>query len=1010
MAPPGRRHRESALVRHRNRPHVAVPLRVCYLVDGLSRRKARPPTGIASRSDRPMNALAALLLLFTLQAAAQSGASLRGRVADDSGAVIPGALVIATGPDGKSRTAAAGTSGNYSLTGLTAGTYSIQASSPGMSTAQPVVLELKTGVQTLDLVVKVSVTTQQLTVQETLQPTVGVEADNNASAVILRGEDLAALSDNPDDLQADLQALAGPAAGPNGGAIYIDGFSGGEIPPKEAIREIRINQDPFSPEYDKLGYGRIEIFTKPGASKYRGTVDYNLGTDRWNSRNPYAATKAPLRLDEFEGSTSGPLGKRASFTVDAQRNMVDNGSVVNAVTLDPQTLAITPFSNVFKTIQRYTRVSPRFDYALNDNNTLSARYSFTHGDIAGSGIGSFDLISRGVHTTFTNQLLQLTETAILGTAVNETRFQYFRYGLHQTANSNDPTVQVLGSFTGGGSNLGRSSDILDTFEFQNYTSVVRGVHAWKFGVRIRAGIDDNTSSLNFNGTYTFAGGTVPVLDSFNQPIGNQTQEVNSIERYRRTLLFQRFGYGPTQIRQLGGGASQFTISQGTPETKVNLADVAFFAGDNWRVRPNITLSYGLRYETQTNIHDWRDFAPRVSVAWAPGKQTGRKFVFRAGFGTFYDRFAIANTLNSQRYNGQVQQQFLLMKPDTYPAIPTGATLADNRAGQVTQLIDRQLRAPYILQAAFTVERQLSKSTTAAVTYTTSHGVHLLRSRDIGPLYTSPQFLIESTGIYNQNQIIANVNTKANKNVTLFSFYVLNKASSSTDSVNTSPANPNSYSGEYGPAATDVRHRFTLGGSITARYSIRLSPFLILQSGAPFNITSGNDQFGTSVFNARPGLASDPTRTGLIPTSYGLLDPNPVPGERILSRNYGRGPGQQSVNLRVSKTIGFGPEKGGGGGGASGAPAMSAGQRANVATGAQGGTRGLFGETAPRKYNFILSMSFRNLLNHTNPGPIIGNITSPLFARANQVAGQPNGEGFSENASNRRLEMQIRFTF
>ncbi len=948
-------------------------------------------------------------LLLTLEAAAQPAATLRGRVADDSGAVVPGAVVIATGPDGKPRTAAAATSGNYSFSGLAVGSYSVQASSPGMSTAQPVRIELKAGVQTLDLLVKVSVTTQQLTVQETLQPTVGVEAENNASAVVLRGEDLAALSDNPDDLQADLQALAGPSAGPNGGSIYIDGFSGGEIPPKEAIREIRINQDPFSPEYDKLGYGRIEIFTKPGASKYRGTVDYNLGTDRWNTRNPYSAVKAPLRLDEFEGGTSGPLGKRASFTLDAQRNMVDNGAVVNAVTLDPQSLAVTPFSTVNKTIQRYTRVSPRFDYSLNDNNTLSVRYSFTHGDIAGSGIGSFDLISRGVHTTFTNQLLQLTETAILGTAVNETRFQYFRYGLHQAANSNDPTLQVLGSFTGGGSNLGRSSDIQNTFEFQNYTSIVRGVHAWKFGVRARGGLEDSTSPLNFNGTYTFTGGTVPVLDAANQPVGSQTVEVNSIERYRRTLLFQRLGYSPALIRQLGGGASQFTISQGTPETTVGLSDVAFFAGDNWRVRPNITLSYGLRYETQTNIHDWRDFAPRVSVAWAPGKQTGKKFVLRAGFGTFYDRFSLSNTLTSERYNGQVQQQFLVMNPDSFPVIPSSEALAANRTGQVTQLIDRQVRAPYILQAAFTVERQISKSTTAAVTYTTSHGVHLLRSRDIGPLYTSPQFLIESTGTYNQNQMIANVNTKANKNVTIFSFYVLNKASSSTDGVNTSRANPNSDVGEYGPAATDIRQRFTLGGSITARYSIRLSPFLILQSGAPFNITSGTDQFGTSVFNARPGVSANASRAGLIPTSYGLLDPNPIPGERILGRNSGRGPGQESFNLRVSKTIGFGPEKGGGGG-SGGAPTLSSGQRTSVATGAQGGMRGLFGETAPRKYNFILSMSFRNLLNHNNPGPIIGNITSPLFGRANQVAGQPNGEGFSENASNRRLEMQLRFTF
>ena len=94
--------------------------------------------------------------------------------------------------------------------------------------------------------------------------------------VVLRGDDLDALSDDPDDLLSDLQALAGPSAGPNGGSIFIDGFSGGELPPKESIREIRINQNPFSPEYDKLGYGRIEIFTKPGTDKYHGTVNYNF--------------------------------------------------------------------------------------------------------------------------------------------------------------------------------------------------------------------------------------------------------------------------------------------------------------------------------------------------------------------------------------------------------------------------------------------------------------------------------------------------------------------------------------------------------------------------------------------------------------------------------------------------------------------------------------------------------------------------------------------------------------
>ncbi len=177
--------------------------------------------------------------------------------------------------------------------------------------------------------------------QDTSGPALTTDSSNNASAVVLRGADLDALSDNPDDLAADLSALAGPSAGPNGGAIFVDGFSGGQLPPKESIREIRINQNPFSPEYDKLGYGKIEIFTKPGSDKYRGTAQWNFANDFWNTRNPYSPNKAPFLLNEFEGNAGGPLTRKSSFTIDAQRNMVDNGSITNAVTLDPQTLAAT---------------------------------------------------------------------------------------------------------------------------------------------------------------------------------------------------------------------------------------------------------------------------------------------------------------------------------------------------------------------------------------------------------------------------------------------------------------------------------------------------------------------------------------------------------------------------------------------------------------------------------------------------------------------------------------------
>jgi len=963
-------------------------------------------------------------------------AVLRGRVTDESGAVIPNVRVTLTGPSGAIRTTRSGGDGTYSVTGLAMGDYTVQATAPNLSLPQPAQVSVRSASQILDLQLKVVLNSQQVTVQENTGPTVAIDPSSNASGVVLRDEDLQSLSDDPDDLQADLQALAGPSAGPSGGAIFIDGFSGGELPPKESIREIRINQNPFSPEFDKLGYGRIEVFTKPGADKYRGTVDYNLGNTVWNSRNPYAEQKAPLQLNEFEGNAAGPINKRMSFTLDAQRNLVNNGSIINAVTLDPKTLAVNPFTDVFTTPQRYIRAIPRIDYQLNDKNTLTVRYGFTHSDINGAGIGGFDLTSRGYHAQYTHHTVQLTETAVLGSSVNETRFQYYSTDSKMLPNSLSPEIQVLGSFNDGGSQLGRASDRQNSFELQNYTSMIHGAHAWKFGVRLRGQTDDSVSPQNFNGTFSFGGGLAPELNASNQPVldsGGQPilVNINSIERYRRTVLFQQQGLTPLQIRTLGGGATQFSINAGIPELSVNQVDAGAFVGDDWRLRPNVTVSLGLRYETQTNIHDWRDIAPRAAIAWALGRGGKPKTVLRGGFGTFYDRFVLANTLAAERYNGIVQQQYVVTNPDFYPNIPAISSLSGSPPSQVIQQISSSLRAPYILQSAITLERQLPKNTTLAVTYTNSHGVHILRSNDINaplpgtyvpgvpassvfPLgHPGPVFLAESSGIYNQNQLIANVNSRVNANVSLFGFYVLNKAMSSSDGINTFPANPYNFVGEYGPAATDVRHRVSAGGSINTKWNLRFSPFVIVQSGMPFNITTGSDVYGTTMFNGRPGIASDPAKPGLIATAYGLLDPNPGPDEKILMRNSGRGPGLISVNLRVAKTFGFGPERGGSRGSA---VTASGGQSQNIGLagagpGSGGGMRPVFSTPpANHRYSLIVSMSARNLLNHTNPGPIVGNITSPLFGFANQMYGTVNGEGFSENANNRRLEMQIRFRF
>ena len=937
-------------------------------------------------------------------------ATLRGVVTDDSGALVPGASIRLIATSKQEQGATSNSEGAYTFANLALGDYTLQASAPGLAMPRPQKIVIKSGTQTVNLQLKIATITERVNVSDSAGSTVTADPSNNASALVLRGADLDALSDDPTSLEEDLLALAGPAAGPNGGSIFVDGFSGGQIPSKDSIREIRINQNPFSPEYDRLGFGRVEIFTKPGSDKYRGTVFYNFGDDFWNSRNPYASQKAPFTLKEYGGSIGGPLGKKASFFADVRRDATDNSSILNGVSLDPTTLLATPFNAFYLVPQRMVRASGRFDIQLSANNTLTGRYSFSDMDIPGAGIGSFSLVSRGYDAKTTTNTVQLSDTTVIGTsAINEVRFQYFHSGAHDQVSTVGPALQVLGSFNSGGSTVGNGSDSQSSYEFQEYVSISRGKHTIRFGARLRGQLDDSVAPQNFNGTFNFNGGGI-----------------ESIEQYRRTLSYSSQGYSPAQIRNLGGGASQFTITTGDPAASAGQFDMGLFVGDDWRVKPNLTVSIGARYETQTNIHDARDFAPRIGVAWAPGSGVSKKSktVIRGGFGMFYDRFSLSSTIAAERYDGSRVQQYVVANPDFFPTVPSIASLAGLQSTQIVQHISSSLRAPYIFQSAIGVERQLPANTTIAITYASSHGLHVLRSRNInapipgtanlfpyGP--AGPVFLMESAGLYNQNQLIVNVNTKVNKNVSLNGSYMANRAMSNTDGLGTFPANQYSLAGEYGPASTDVRHRATLAGSVNSRWNIRVSPLMVLQTGPPFDITSGQDVYGTTLFNARPGLASDPNKPGVIRTVYGLLNPNPSPGETILTRNYGRGPGLVRVNLRVAKTFGFGQARegsptqaqqpGGGGGGQN---------RTNAGV-FSGGAGGILNATpVARRYNLIVSMQTENLLNHNNPGPIIGNITSPLFGRANQPAGARDlgGGGFSESANNRRLELQVRLNF
>jgi hypothetical protein len=932
-------------------------------------------------------------------------AILRGTVTDESGAIVQGATITLTDIAGTARTAVSGNDGSYSISGVAPGEYTAQGSAQHLK-AGPIKVTIGIGGQTLNLSLKVALAKQEVNVDEQVS-TVSLDPASNASATILKGADLESLSDNPDDLINDLIAIAGPGAGPGGASVFIDGFTGGLVPSKEAIREIRINQNPLSAEYDKIGVGRIEILTKPGTNQFHGSQAFNFANDFWNSRNPYAQQKAPFLMAEYRGNVSGPAGKHASYVVDWRRDAVDNGSVINGTTLDPATLNIIgPYTNVFKVAQRRWNINPRLDYQIGANNTATVRYTHSHVDIPASGVGGFNLIARGAHTATSGDEIQATETSVFAAnKVNEIRFRFSQTRNETAPNTPGPAIQVLGAFNGGGYTGGHSFDTTNNLEFQNNVSIVHGAHSFRLGVRLRRTTDDNLAPQNFAGTFTFGGGTAPLLDANNRPVFDASGQsvltsITSIERYQRTLLLQALGLPSSQIASLGGGATQFSLTAGNPALSASQLDISPFVQDDWKVHRTLTVSLGFRYEAQTNIGDHHDFAPRVAIAWSPRMKT----VIRAGAGMFYDRFALANTMTALRGTGIREQQYVITNPGFFPAIPAAASLVGLQSAQVRQQISGNLTAPTYYQSIVTVERQLPFNTTAAVSYANTHGLHMLHSRNInapllgtydpavpgsgayplGPV--GAVYLMESPGIYNQNQFILNITARPNRYISLTGSYTLNRAMSNTDGLGTFAANPYSSFGEYGPASTDVRQRLNLNGTINTKWNVAFNPLLNLVSGPPFDITAGRDVYGTTLFNARPGIANDPNKPGVIPTAYGLLDPNPTPGEAILSRNHGRGPGTAQFNLRVSKTFNIGP------------PLEQA---------AQNGGRG----AVRRRYNLTFLMESENLLNHNNPGAITGNITSPIFGHANQAAAGGGGfGGFSESANNRRLEFQTRFTF
>jgi hypothetical protein len=905
-----------------------------------------------------------LALALFVPAARGQTPSLQGTVTDPSRAAVPGAVIQIRGPGSEQR-AKTDNTGHYSFPAVAPGKFQIRVIAKGFSVTEKKDFPIDRPT-VLDTQLVIHTETQVLNVEDELGR-VSTEPGSNGSAILMHERQIAALSDDPDELALQLQALAGPAPGPNGGQIFIDGFTGGNLPPKSSIREVRINSNPFSPEYDRPGFGRIEIFTKPGSDSIHGQAFAQYNGDVLNSRNPLLtqSTRPPYRTQFYGFNLSGPLVKnKTSFTLDVEHRQIDENAFILATTLDSN-LNPVKINQALAAPESRTTVSPRIDYALNPKNTLTVRYQDVRIALDNQGAGDFNLASRAYNEAQTERTAQLTETATISPrAINETRFQYLRSTVQNTGNDTAPAIDVVGAFYGGGATVGNSGATTNSWELTNIAIFTKGRHTIKWGGRVRESRLTDTSVVNFAGTFTFF----------------------TLAEYEKTLALLP-----------GAGPSQFSLSAGTPTTHVNQTDVGLFVNDDWRARPNLTLSFGLRYEAQSNIGDLSDWAPRFGIAWGLDGKANRpaKTVLRGGFGTFYDRVPISAVLNSLRYNGTTQQSYLIPDPTFFPSIPVAGVLQAEQQPQQLRPVYSGIQAPRIYQTSVGIERQLNPGSRVTLTWIDSRGVHLLNSRNINAPVSgdypfgdqSIRLLTESAGLSRLNQLVAGTSVNFKK-LLLFGSYTLSYGMDNNEGL---PADPYNLRAEWGPSSYgDIRHRAVGGTTVPLPWKFSVSPFLVANSGVPYNITTGLDPNNTGYPEARPAL---------LPGPCCFFNLNPAPGTPAIERNFGRGPAAVNVVLRLSRTWAFGPE------GQSGPASQSIGHGGN------GPPPGLFDVNTRRKYNLTLSAFTLNALNHPNFAPPDGDLSSPYFGQYRSLGGLiVIAHGGVPSTYNRKIDLQLRFTF
>lgn len=856
--------------------------------------------------------------------------TLRVIVKDPSGAVVPGAMVQIRG--GEERTASvvradipSDGQGVATATELMPGRYVVEVTFPGFEPLALPDVRVRAGDNKRDAVLAIQKLDESVSVGRDPR-TVASDPNNDRFATTLSRDQINALPDDPDEMERVLKEMAGPGA-----TIRVDGFRGGKLPPKSQIRSIRMSRDMYAAENHAAGMVFVDIVTQPGLGPLRGSMDFLFRDGALNARNAFVGEKGPEQTQQYTFNMSGTLRKeRTSFSLSATGASLYDSANLFALTPDG-----TRSTAAVRRPSDRLNFNGRLDHALNFSHTLRANVQSNGHDQRNLGVGGFELGERSYSRTSEDTVLRLSESGPWAKNVfAENRVQVRHQTSHSMSDVEAPTVRVLDTFTLGGAQQAGGRRATD-LEWATNVDLSRGRHSLRAGALIEGGWYRSDARTNYLGTFTFT----------------------SLEDYEAAR------------------PASFTQRLGDPLVDYSHWQVGFFVQDDWRARTNLTLSAGLRQELQSHLEDELNLAPRVGFTWSPFKH-GRTTV-RGGGGIFYEWLESEIYEQTLRVDGSRQQDLVITSPgypDPFSGGTTQQVLPPSR-----YLLSDDLVMPRRVMGNVGVSHQFSPTLGVNASYSRTRGENRFRGRNInapvGGLRPDPAAgnitQVESAGELRGETFVLGSNVQIpQRRLMLFANYAWLKQESNADGAFSLPADNHDLAAEWGPVAGVARHNISGMLSTPLFSTVRLSLSGTWRSGTPYNITTGRDDNGDTVFNDRPQGAS---------------------------RNAGRTTSTWDVGGRLSYAFGFGDRQPTGGGGAHGAPTVIV-QRIGGPVGG-GDIAGAFGGGAENKrLRFELFVSGSNLFNTVNRVGYSGVMTSPFFGQA--TAAMPG----------RRIDLGLRVGF